>query len=141
MDIRRLQQILDAYGVDARLWPQAERDIAEALIATSDAARAAYDAALRDDGILDQIPRVVPPSALAADIISAAAPSPIRRLASALWPFGPAWQPATALAAAMLLGLVVGPVLPGATTADDEAVTVNAVDLLYAAPLDDETLP
>jgi hypothetical protein len=42
MTVGRLQEILEHFGTDFRLWPEEERDEARALICRSDEARSRY---------------------------------------------------------------------------------------------------
>ncbi len=134
MTLERLGHLLEAYGADCRLWPEQEQQAGRALLAASASARALHTEALRLDSLLAQAPRVQPSPELAADIVAAAAPAGWRRLAAALWPFGPAWQPAAALAMALMLGVAIGPLLPepGIEGAQDAALVLD--DGVFAAP-------
>jgi hypothetical protein len=58
MTLERLNTILEAYGASPARWPADERAAAEAMIASSDAARAAFAEAARLDAMLD---RAAPP--------------------------------------------------------------------------------
>ena len=125
MPLSRFQALLDAYGAAAGRWPEEERTAALALLARSPAARQARDAAARLDALLNRVP-AEPPSAALVERVLAAAPVGVpappaargqhrrgigRRLAASLgqvWPGAAAWQPVTALATALLLGLAVG---------------------------------
>lgn len=134
MTLQRLARLLDAYGADCRLWPEQERDAALTLLAESPAARSLQADASRLDALLALAPRAAASPHLAADIIAQAAPSRWRRLAGALWPFGPAWQPAAALAMALMLGIAIGPLLPEpGTGAVDDSVLAQE-DGVFAAP-------
>lgn len=136
----RANAILDAYGADPARWPEGERDGVVALIgARPDLARRQLDEAMLDrmmgDAVASGAPRVGT-SALMARILAAAeregAPSRRSRAApldrqgwrhgswlNALWPFGPPWQPASALVAAALLGIIAGATLQGGYADDD----------------------
>jgi len=61
MTMERLHTLLDAYGASPSRWPAAEREAAEAMIAASDGARAAFAEAAHLDAMLDQAPP--PPAA------------------------------------------------------------------------------
>ncbi|MCH7889750.1 MAG: hypothetical protein IIA00_10820, partial [Proteobacteria bacterium] len=54
----------------------------------------------------------------------------------ALWPFGPVWRPATALALAALFGVALGTVapLPSLVGGDDRALLVEDVSMLTFGP-------
>ncbi len=108
MDLARLAAILDAYGADPRRWPQDERAAALALLADSPEARALCDAAEALDTLLDAPVPPAPSPELRAAILAAAQRPSFRQLLADLWPFGPAWQPASAFAAAVLLGVAIG---------------------------------
>ncbi len=113
VDLDRLELLLEAYGADARRWPADEREEALALLARSPAARALQREAAALDRLLDQATPPAPSPELMADVLAGAAASPWRRWAGTLWPFGPIWKPASALALAGLLGIVTGLLVPG----------------------------
>lgn len=131
MDLARLAEILDAYGADPSRWPVSERAAVEALIAGSPEA-----AAMREDAAaLDML----------MEISAAPAPSPelmVRVLAdnepsgwlSALWPFGPVWQPASAMAAAAVLGIVIGAAAPDIVIPDYGDSAIAQVESLALGP-------
>jgi hypothetical protein len=119
MTTARFAALVEAYGGDPARWPAEERDGARALIAADPSARRALDEAAALDAVLDRAP-AEPPSAELATRILAAAPVPpagrarsgrVRRLrdrlAGLLAGLG-GWQPVGAMAAALILGLVVG---------------------------------
>lgn len=131
-DFDRALAILAAYGADPDRWPVAERDMVRAVVAARPAlaARQAEEALL--DRLVDAAPAGAAGSSLKARILAAAGREARRATAkksrasrgwlAALWPFGPPWQPASALAAAALLGLVVGATLQGGYADDDYAL-------------------
>ncbi len=117
VDLARLGQILDAHGADPDAWPETERDDALALLASSAEARALNASAARLDRLLDRAPTLEPSPELKARVLAAAgeAARPWRRRDAwvlAVWPFGPVWRPAVALAVAALLGIAFGTVAP-----------------------------
>lgn len=107
-DLVRLQSLLDAYGADEARWPTAERAWMREAVRLNAEARAMRDAAAELDTLLDTIPAPLPSVELESAILEAAEPDPARRWRITLWPFGPIWQPAMALSAALVLGLYVG---------------------------------
>lgn len=108
MDMARLAEILDAYGADDRRWPRAEREAALALLSRSPDARALRDQAAALDTLLDVPAPPAPSPELKAAILAAARRPEWRQWLAEFWPLGPAWQPASALAAAVVLGVAVG---------------------------------
>jgi len=159
MSVSRFEALIDAYGAAAERWPAEERAAAQALLDRSAAARAARDAAARLDALLDRAP-AEPPSAALVQRVLAAAPKPApappaagaprrRRIGSRLaafvgqaWPGAPAWQPATALATALLLGLVVGYAQPPFDTGTAAALTGEGTELLaFGAVSEPEVSP
>lgn len=150
----RATAILDAYGADPARWPEGEREGVLALIgARPDLARRQLDEATLDQmmgkGVEPGVPRVAT-SALMARILAAAERegAPSRRSGAAqpnrqgwrhgnwlnaLWPFGPPWQPASALVAAALLGIIAGATLQGGYADDDYGLA--AFDLISDADI------
>jgi hypothetical protein len=112
IDLNRLGTLLDAYGADRTRWPEAERTGAWALIESNSAARALYDEACALDDLLGKASAIEPSPELKAEILAAAARTRQESWIAALWPFGAAWKPASALAAAIMLGIAAGVVLP-----------------------------
>jgi hypothetical protein len=138
MEINRLQAILDAYGANPDHWPAAERNAARRLADTSPTAQAMMADAAALDQLLDAAPLAEPSPELLADILAAATPATRHRWAALLWPFGPVWKPASALAMAGLLGLFLGAItpLPGAT---GSSVVYDDLDaLLLVSTLEQE---
>ncbi|MSO69240.1 MAG: hypothetical protein EXQ98_03025 [Alphaproteobacteria bacterium] len=123
MTLERLGTLLDAYGGDLRRWPEPARSTAEALIARDGAARQLFNQALALDALLDEASAPAPSHALKARLIVRARPALWRQGFGALWPFGPAWQPAAAFALiaalGISLGVTVGPADIAASASDD----------------------
>jgi len=111
IDLDRLSVLLDAYGADHSRWPEGERAAARALIEASDAARTLYEEAGALDDALARASAIEPSPELKAEILAAVG-QPRESWVQALWPFGAAWKPASALAAAVVLGMIAGVVLP-----------------------------
>ena len=110
MNIERFRILLEANGGDPARWPAAERAAAAAFARTAPEAAALLAAARALDAALDRVPAAAPeldPVAVAA--VASAAPQ--RRPAqprSRGWGFGFAWPNLAGLAAAAVVGFVVG---------------------------------
>lgn len=140
MELARFAEILDAYGADPRRWPDAERDAAAALLAASQDARSLRDDAAALDMLLDLSAAPAPSPELMADILAGAAPRGLRAWLADFWPFGPAWQPASAFAAAAILGIAVGigaPDMVWPEAADSAVAEVESLALGPAFNLED----
>jgi hypothetical protein len=137
MTMERLNTILDAYGASPARWPAEERVAAEAMIAASDEARAAFAGAARLDAMLDQ----------------AAAPPPADRLGWRLRGIGPrpeqivaavarprtSWMGNLARAAAVVLaiagGIAIGVALPERQSDQPQEVAFTDGDFATQVPL------
>src|SRR4051812_6467272 len=106
LDLPQFEGLLDLHGAKLERWPEEERHRAEALLAVSEAARAALGSAQRLEGLLDALPVPEPSRALVARIAALPQQSP-RRLARS-WPFAAPAVPVFGWAAAAALGLFVG---------------------------------
>lgn len=140
----RLLALLEAYGADASRWPAEDRDLGETEVDLEPdlAPHRAEAAAL--DRLLDLAPLPVPSASLLADVLASAEPSPLRRGIALLWPFGPAWQPASVLAMSAVLGLLMGPTLPVSNTPSIEVTPGSSTgieSLVFGAGLGDEEQP
>lgn len=132
MRLDRLTSLIDAYGADPERWPADERAAALLLLAESAEARAYAEDAAALDALLDRVPLrptvTVDPASLAARIARAPArPQPRRRSFGERWGFGFGWANVAALAAAGVVGFMVGwtdltAVTPGTTV---PAITAN----------------
>ncbi len=141
MTRERFSALLDAYGGDLRRWPEPSRSGAEVLLARDAAARRQRDQALALDALLDEAPSPLPSRALKHRIAERARPSVWRQSLVALWPFGPAWQPAAALALIAALGIALGPYISFGESANAGSVT-NEIDILgIGASLDSGDQP
>ena len=134
--LARAMAVLEAFGADPARWPAAERDaVLGALGARPELARQQADDATLDR-LMDAAPVHAAAPALKSRILAAANAEQGGRVQgwlAALWPFGPPWQPASALAAAALLGLIAGATLPGGYGDDDYGLA--AFDLIADADL------
>jgi hypothetical protein len=138
MTTDRLKTLLEAYGASPARWPAEERAAAEAMIASSEAARAAFAEAAILDSLLDQ----------------AAPPPPVDRLGWRLRGIGPkaeavmasapprrSWVIGLARAAAVLLavagGVAIGVALPDRNAGETVAANDVGDAMSYALAYDD----
>lgn len=126
-DMARLGALLDAYGGAAKRWPEADRAWALRLIAASPAAASLHRQATALDALLDEAALSPASPQLTAAVLTGFGRSRGAWLAL-LWPFGPIWRPASALAAACVLGIAVGLTTPVSETADGLSGTEVAAD-------------
>jgi hypothetical protein len=131
VDLDRFAELVDAYGAEPSAWPERERPGALRLLEHSEEAVRLLEEAAELDSWLADVVEVEPSMALR-DRILDATPRPRRtwaerwaHVAEAVWPFGPSWQPATALAASVVLGLTFGFTLPQETVEDDLTVVAE----------------
>lgn len=123
----RLLEIIASHGADPRRWPEEERAAALSTLENAPEARAAMQAEARLDALLRH--HETPPPTLALRTHVAAIPEErAPRLSETLrgyWPFGAIWQPASGLALAAVIGVMVGIGLPpediSTSAADGEA--------------------
>ncbi|MCK4866992.1 MAG: hypothetical protein KAT39_02995 [Alphaproteobacteria bacterium] len=134
MNLARLAEILDAYGADARRWPASERVAAEALIAESTEAVALREAAAALDSLMDASVAPVPSPELMARVLAAREPGANAGWFAILWPFGPVWQPVSAMAAAAVLGIAIGAVAPNIVIPDYGDSAIAEVESLALGP-------
>ncbi len=114
----RFQALVEAYGAEPRRWPEGERPAAERFAETHSeiaapllAAAAALDRCLAE--ALAEDPAPVLSAAAAERMRARARPGLLAGLRQAIAGRGPLWQPAGALAAALVLGLGLGVGAPG----------------------------
>lgn len=131
VDLDRFAELVDAYGAEPTAWPEQERAGALRLIEHSEQAVRLLEEAAEVDSWLADVVEVEPSMALRNRILDQA-PDARRtwserwaRMAQAIWPFGPSWQPATALAASVALGLTFGFALPQETVEEDLTVVAE----------------
>lgn len=113
MLLERFRELMDAYGGDPRRWPPAERASAAELLAQSPEARALLAEAATLDRFLDRAPPMTPATLDAERLITrttaAAQERPAVPLAGVMRPAGRGlWLRAASLAAATIIGFVVG---------------------------------
>lgn len=70
MDDARFQDLVDRFGEDLRLWPDADRAAAEELLGRSASARAALAAAIALRQSFDAEPTIKAPAGLVARIVA-----------------------------------------------------------------------
>jgi len=134
MELARFREILDTYGAEPRRWPRAEREPAEMLLADSAEARELRDDAMSLDALLDLSAAPAPSAEMRVSILAAAQRSGWRLWLAEIWPLGPAWQPASAFAAAVLLGVAVGISVPEIVLPDPANGIVEDVESLALGP-------
>ncbi|SLN45246.1 hypothetical protein [Oceanibacterium hippocampi] len=126
--LRRVIELLDAYGADPARWPAAERGLARLLESGQPTVEAHRAAAARLDRRLDEAaffaPGPAPSAALYGAVLARAPGARFGTRLAALWPFGPIWRPAAGLLMAALLGLTIGVASPPAS--DEGVVYVTA---------------
>jgi hypothetical protein len=144
MMVWRFRRLIEAYGADPARWPAGERSRAEALLARSDRARRRLAEAQALDAVLMADAKAAADERLIAAVIARATAepqerSPVRPREFRLdWSLARLWPQAVGLAAAAVLGFVVGwtDLLP--PSADDD--TVDLIDFLDAGGADEDTL-
>ncbi len=137
-DLTLLRRLLDSYGADPGRWPAERRQAALHYLEGSAEARALRDEAAGLDEALDRATAPAPaPQLMAAILAAATAPRP-RFWAASLWPFGPIWRPVSALAAAAILGIVAGSLVPGPFTSRDQVIEGEIGELAGMVVFDQE---
>jgi len=137
--LERLKTVLDAYGGAPARWPADERAGLLALIRREPAARAMLDEAGSLDALLAEAPGAPPPdAALMARLMGAAqnTPAPVLRpLLDWSW----LWPRMTGLAAAAVLGFVVG-VIDLSPVSSDQQTDISGLVFGPDDSLEDMTL-
>jgi len=140
MSLERFEELVDAYGASSDRWPDHDRAAALALVADDGDAAALLEAAQGMDDLLDLAPPVEEPAPALRRRVLEAAPQPrqtwlerLDQLTARLWPFSPRWQPATGLAAAAVLGIVVGTAVPETAAASEP---VDVTELAFGSEAD-----
>lgn len=128
MDTERFRTLIDAYGADARRWPDAERPAMRAFVAARPEAEAWLREAKELDDWLDG--DTVTPRDLSRQVLGAL-PRPVaERLIAWLLPSAPGhwWRPAVAAVLPVLFGVWIGMAMPGTTTdwAEEERALLSA---------------
>lgn len=142
MMIWRFRRLIEAHGGDPEHWPAERRAAAEALLRQSRRARDLLDEARQLDAALDADVRPGGDERLAALIVARATALPQERLGAAPiaigWSLPRLWPQAAGLAAAGVLGFVVGwtDLLPSPAAADG----FDLADFIDAGADDEEPL-
>jgi hypothetical protein len=144
MMIWRFRRLIEAYGADPTRWPAGERSRAEALLARSEPARRLLAEAQALDAVLMADAKPAADERLAAAVIARATAAPQERPLTQPrefrldWSLPRLWPQAVGLAAAAVLGFVVGwtDLLPPAPGAD----TVDLADFLDAGGDEEDSL-
>jgi|CXWL01.1.fsa_nt_gi hypothetical protein len=133
MDRERFAQILDAYGADAKRWPDAERAAAQAFIAAHPAdASALLGEARALDGVLDATREASAPNpALASRIMNGA---PRKAARASAFGRGADWALAACALLSVAIGYGGGMLAPRASAQDPDSVIVAALEMTFAEP-------
>ncbi|MBQ63132.1 MAG: hypothetical protein CMQ19_13820 [Gammaproteobacteria bacterium] len=140
MNIRRFQQLLDAYGTREKNWPAEEREAARALL-NSDAECASLVQQYQSlDEHLDEYVTRMPPG-LGQRILSQLPAPLIDRIIGWLIPdvSSQIWQPAIAGSLLLILGMIIGASMMGSFL-DDAGSESNWDEEIYLFALDDTSL-
>ncbi len=130
LSFERFRELVTAYGGQLALWPEGERAAAEALLETSEVARALVAAESELDFLLaEPNPAPEPSPALMRRLNEIPLRAPQRRV---WWPFRRAWIPAVAWAFAALLGVGWGFV--GTPFEESELATTSTLGPETATP-------
>ncbi len=130
----RFRKLLDIHGADLGRWPAAERDSAQALLTISAEARSWQAEARSLDGLLDAWPAPAvsdrDPAVVAAQIVDVPQRTEVPVHEAGEWRFAFGWTKLTGLAAAAVVGFVVGWSGVGAGT-DSHAFDETAVEAVF----------
>jgi hypothetical protein len=132
MNLERFLYLLDAYGADLRLWPEADCKPAQALLATSADAAKAQREALRLDAVLQRLEPIVSPGSVERVLAAVARPAPQPDdglYAAVVAGAGRRWIPPAVLGFMAVLGFVVGLADIERGTSSDLVATVFSTDL------------
>ncbi len=138
----RFAALVASYGANPSRWPPEERAQAQAFVASNSVAREVLADAAALDTTLDRLPTEDGSPALRARILSAfdalhrqpaggGIGQTLARLRDMIWPGAPVWQPASAFALSLALGVAMGLFVPSAVSAQDNDPTAN---LLVVSP-------
>ncbi len=106
-DLRRVRELIEAYGVSPQRWPEDERRLAPLLNEPPIAQM------VREETVLDELIGSAPAPAPSQQLYNAVLSMPSGQSARAaftfgIWPFRAAWQPATLAVAALVAGIAAG---------------------------------
>ncbi|USG60976.1 hypothetical protein NBZ79_17605 [Sneathiella marina] len=137
-DLNHFKSVVESYGAEKRNWPVEDHALMENLLQNSDVARSLlrqeekFDTALRSSG-----PALQAPSALLSRVLSDAQNLNQGSILQTLWPFGAIWQPASGLAMAAFVGVMLGVASPNLlngssnSSIDEPAFNDTLFDLEY----------
>jgi hypothetical protein len=133
--LERFEILLAAYGARLELWPEAERDAARALLASSSEAQRL----VRGESALDTLFAAAEPGELSPELSRRLAELPLRHAQPRkLWPFRRVWLPAAAWAAAAVFGVLIGSVaLPDEFAETPDGAAASAAPQAGSDELDD----
>lgn len=137
-DLTLLRRLLESYGADSERWPADRRQAALQYLEGSAEARALCEEAAGLDAALDRAAAPAPAPELMSAILAAATARAPRFWAAPIWPFGPAWKPVSALAAAAILGIVAGSQVPGSFASSEQAIEGEIGELAGMVVFDQE---
>jgi len=130
LSFERFSELVAAYGARLELWPDGERAAAEALLESSERARALVAAETELDSLFTGPSAAPEPSAA---LLRRLNEIPLRvPQRSAWWPFRRAWIPAVGWAFAAAIGVSWG--IVGTPFEDSELATTSALTVDAAAP-------
>lgn len=136
-NLKRLQDLLDARGADITVWPRADRSWVERLLEQEPMASVMLERAKRLSDLIDQAPTIAASPELKDRILAAAERRSARKTAvsiwEAIWPFGPIWRPATALAFSAAFGVYVGIADPIMIFSEEVQPVVVAEEMIVIA--------
>jgi len=134
VNLARLAEILDAYGADPRRWPVEERAAAEKLVAESVEAGSLHADAAALDKLMDLSVAPAASPELMARVLAGRAPAGADGWLTILWPFGPVWQPLSAMALAAVLGIAIGATAPDIVIPDYGDSAIAEAESLTLGP-------
>lgn len=150
----RARQVLEAYGARSENWPQSERAALQERIESDSALQALLVQEGALDSALARLSSVTAPATLAVRLLNdfdmeangkrSHIWTRLRLVANALghavWPGAPLWQPMSALGVSLLLGLLLGVLLPAGQPTRDTEVRDSDVTVV-SSPLDMSASP
>ncbi len=125
MDLQQFERCLDRYGAELSRWPEPERAAGFRALESFDGARRLQAEAIRVAQMLDEVSAIEPTPLLLEQLLEVprrhprASAAPKTRRAFSWWPFGGVFQPALALAAAAVLGVLTGSLVTESTSRGD----------------------
>lgn len=111
LTLQRFTELLDSNGHDLQTWPEPESSDGGRLLASSSEARVALEQARELAVLLDGVHPPEPSAHLTARVLEIPIRHP-RNEARSWWPFATILRPVMGLAAAAVLGILSGALLP-----------------------------